>query len=761
MGYLICFHFARMKFGRKLAQSAHPAFRNYYIAYKDLKEAIKLITGEEAVVGDEIVGSAVLERLQRSTTERAQGGISRTPESQFQELLDHELNKINNFSNVHFSALMEEIREIVYRLTHGLGLEDHPVLALREEIVAFDEYIRLNFSGFRKALKKFDKWNKSDSSNWFLQRVVRSDFMLIQIDKLLHGLSLIEAIKARRFNNVNACRIDSLEMLTKPTSFKRTKFFVSPEDLVEIEVDILQHSTPIYAFPMTQTVPRDITELVERYRTGRSGLTGQSPGDICFTESVIIFDDSDLTQYSARRSKRVNVGIPGGYARPIYSVRWNQYQHKEGKCCLVLESHPKYETEGAMHAVELRQQNIADVISGKLSIGNLIVSESLRDDSVTREFLSDFEEMIQQGSKPTSMFNYRRSLFQADQVYLAVDKDIKFVDVKSLHVRSLFELPAMQFQAILTQRTLTVWLPKTSESQPSFLQEIVGKPAVSEVIGFSKAIHAEAVLHVVTEVDRPVRVGLPQWFVHTIAGMDNKELKFTSAVAEEDMLASPALSPSAETAGKFDVLPVAQASSRLLIHDIVSAKEPKQAPQSMVSSGGKERRPVVAPSPLLPSTTPLIGTELDTPLLDRKGDRRRKKSSKSLFDQIKYILFGSIVPEVPEPVSRIEPKTLLANERTFLNWSYLSFVLAAVAITLASVDASARLEASLLTFAAVISLGWSLNVYRLRVIALRNMKALDTLMVSSNGATLVCLMVAFALFLTWLGRFRQYINSVS
>ena len=45
-----------MKFGRKLEGSVHPAFRNYYIAYKDLKEAIKVITGE-VVVSEDIVGA--------------------------------------------------------------------------------------------------------------------------------------------------------------------------------------------------------------------------------------------------------------------------------------------------------------------------------------------------------------------------------------------------------------------------------------------------------------------------------------------------------------------------------------------------------------------------------------------------------------------------------------------------------------------------------------------------------------------------------
>ena len=751
-----------MKFGRKLTDSAHPTFRNYYIAYKDLKEAIKIITGETLPSDDLVgVGSPILELLHRASAEAGIGGITRTPESQFQELLDHELTKINNFSTVHFAALLEEIREIVYRLTHQVEMNETAVPLLREEIVAFDEYIRLNLTGFRKALKKFDKWNKSDSSNWFLQRVVRSDFMLIQIDKLLQGLSLIETIRAKRYEATNACSVDSLRFLTKPQQFKRTKFFVSPDDLVEIETEILEHASPLLAYPLTQTVPRDIPALVERYSMGQSGLTAFSLGDISFAESVVVFDNPELAQYVSRRSKKHYPAVPGGYAKPVYSVRWNQYQNKEGKCCLVRECHPKFDSADAgVFVIEVRQKSMTDLISGKLTVPNFIATESLAENAEMTPFIAGFSDVLKDNVRPVALYNYRRTLFKVASMHLAVDKDIKFVDLRTHEPGTIFSVPAMQFQSILAQRTLTVWQSRSDDALPPFMAQIAGKPGVSEVIGFSKAIHAEAVLHVVTEMDRPVTVGLPHWFVHTVAGTDNKELRFASAAVEEEhLMASPIVSPSGgDSAGKFDVLPMADASSRLLIHDIVSAKEPKQAVPSMAS---ESKRVVPQPSPLLPATTPLMGTELQAPLLDRQGQRRTKSTGQSIFDQIKYILFGSVAPQVAEPVSKIEPKTFLANERTFLNWSYLSFVLAAAAVTLASVDPTAHLEASMLSIAAVVALGWSLNVYRLRVIALRNMKALDTLMVSSNGATIVCLAVAFALFMTWLGRFRQYLNSLS
>jgi SPX domain protein involved in polyphosphate accumulation len=749
-----------MKFGRKLAESAHPAFKNYYVAYKDLKEAIKIITGESIPSEDMIggTGSVILELLRKSTEAGlGGGGIIRTAESQFQELLDHELNKINSFSTVQFSVLLEEIREILYRVTHSMT-EESDVASLVDnlgnEIVAFDEYLRLNFSGFRKALKKFDKWNKSDSSNWFLQRVVRSDFMLIQIDKLLHGLSLIESLRnSRRYEAINASNSDSLDCFIAPQKYRRIKYFVTPDDLVEIETELLKNASALIAYPLTQPVPISASLAAERFTSGRPGALGI--GDFSFVESVIVFDNESLSQYSARRSKVVSTQNVGGYEASVFSVRWNQYQHKEGKCVIVRECHPRFSTSNdSIFVIETKQKNISDLLTGKQTVANLISSEGLNTDPRIEEFLTSFVESVTGRNRPVAVYNYRRTLLKAEGVFLAVDKDIKFVDLNPLDVASVFAVPPFQFQAILTQRIITVWVSRQIDSLPGFVSDMTGKPGVSEVTGFSKAIHAEAVLHVVTELARPLAVGLPPWFVHTVSGEDHKELKFASAAAEEEFMASPLASPKTnETAkGKFDVLPLAQASSRLLIHDIVSTREPKQ---------GTERRGP-APSPLLPSSAPLVGSELETPLLDRTTRARRPaSSSSSIFDQIKYVLFGSVSPEIPEPVSKIEPKTFLANERTFLNWAYLAFILAAAAVTLFSVDPTAHLEASLISFAAVVTLGWSLNVYRLRVIALRNMKALETLMVSSNGASLVCLLVAFAMFMTWIGRFRNYLESLS
>jgi uncharacterized membrane protein YidH (DUF202 family) len=203
-------------------------------------------------------------------------------------------------------------------------------------------------------------------------------------------------------------------------------------------------------------------------------------------------------------------------------------------------------------------------------------------------------------------------------------------------------------------------------------------------------------------------------------------------------------------------MPEKFSSSQMLLHDLAAANEPKQGRSTGISTGGGIKRSTTT-TPLLPAPAPApLGNDLDTPLLVRKPSPR---ASQSLWEQLKFVFFGSVAPpEIPEGPSKIEAKTFLANERTFLNWCYVSFMVSAAAVTLKSVDPTAGLESACLTLAALVILVWSLNVYRLRVIALRKIKDLDTVMVSSTGATTVAMIVVFALSVTWLGRYRSLSN---
>ena len=699
-----------MKFGRKIIESAHPSFRNYYLSYEDLKLAIKVITGQQT--SDLLGGSVPL--LELSSTRQ----FARSPESQFQELLDNELNKINNFSNVEFSVLMEEIREVLYKLMHApagdMNTIRETIESIREEIVAFDEYIRLNFTGFRKALKKFDKWNESNSSNWFLQRVMRSDFMLVNIDRLLMGLSVAE----RKLRGVSSA--------PQLAGGKRTKFFIPPDEFVSIECELMKHMQIVYVgtTPGVQTT----NQLVEGYLHSVA-LRSSQFGEVSQMEHVVIFDE-DFRVYAIRRNKRLYESS-GGYEEAVFSLRWTATQAKEGRCVIVKETHPKWvSVEKKTFEHEVRQSNLIRLMTRKISVDQFLIFESINANVNVCEFVKEFVAFTN-AFNPSIMYSYRRTILRSETECIALDRDIKFVDLSNMAKKDIFSIPITVFDSILTQRTMTVW---TSNIVPNWLSHILGKPTVSEVVGFSKAIHAEAVLHVVKSTQH---VGLPHWFLHTISGNgDDLVSKFNLSMAENDSVAVPAASPMI-TAGKFDVM----SNSQPILHDLAAA--------AAAQSAAPPAPPAAPKTPYLPASP--VGP-LEMPLLDH----RHQPSTKSIWDELKFVLFGSVSPDLPAP-SNIEPKTFLANERTFLNWCFVSFLISAVAITLVSLDPAAKLEAVALSTVSIITIAWSLNVYRLRVIALRNIKSLDHLLISSRGATTVALSAALALFITWATRLQQFL----
>ena len=757
-----------MKFGKTLDELVYAAYRSYYLAYSDLKEAIKIITGEVIPSEEDLTSSSPLIDL----LVKRDGGFRRlTPEAQFQDLLDHELNKVNNFSQVQFQVLLEEIRDLLYRISalsasaSRVDMRDS-INTLKAEVIAFDGFIRLNFSGFRKALKKFDKCNKSNSSNWFLQRVVRSPFMGIQMDKLIHGIAVLElqylSIGTKQIK-VSAKPSD-LIIYNDPGKFSRSKFFIPPEELVRVEMDILKKMKPVIGQPLTTVSPPSVYDLVEGFKThivgGRPGTTA---GDVAFMETAIVFDNDEFAVYSCRRAKRPTT-TNDGYTQAVFSVRWNQYQAKESRCSIVKEIHPRYASKGSrLFLLELRQKQVGDLLSGKASVESIVSSENLN--AMAKTFLTEFADFVAK-YKPSCMYSYRRTIFESltSVCWIAVDKDIKFVDVRN-RTNDLFKISPIEFQAILSVRTMTVWQDRSapaSEISEWVEKELRGNPAVSEVNGFSKAVHAEAVLHIVTEIERPVSAGLPNWFIHTVSGMEEKREMLSNLMIsiDEESAMTPNVGPAPMaspiiTGATYDIMPEKFSSSQMLLHDLASASEPKQGRSTGISSGGIKRSTNV--TPLLPAPAPVpLGNELDTPLLVRRPSPR---ASQSLWDQLKYVFFGSVAPpEIPQGPSKIEAKTFLANERTFLNWSYVSFMVSAAAVTLKSVDPTAGLESACLTIAALIILVWSLNVYRLRVIALRKIKDLDTVMVSSTGATVVALIVVFALSVTWIGRYRSLSN---
>ncbi|KJP88764.1 hypothetical protein AK88_01645 [Plasmodium fragile] len=193
-----------MKFSKKLQERAHPKYREHYIAYKELKKAIRLITGKDTST------FTIKEVTTNFGGTRALSGTEyQSAESRFQSILNSELNKINNFTKQMIKEWYDDAHMCLQKLKKkkkkknslvDLSQVMNKLNELGKFLKFLESYRILNFTGFRKITKKFDKHNdKVVSSSFYITVVIKSFFMSCDMNLLVCILSLC-------YKHYRACR---------------------------------------------------------------------------------------------------------------------------------------------------------------------------------------------------------------------------------------------------------------------------------------------------------------------------------------------------------------------------------------------------------------------------------------------------------------------------------------------------------------------------------------------------------------------------
>lgn len=180
-----------MKFSKTLQERAHPKYREYYIAYKELKKAIRLITGKDT-------STFTIKEVTTNfgNTRGVSGAEYQSAESRFQNILNEELDKINNFTRNMIKEWYEDAQICLQKFQKGNSVLDTPQILkklnhLGSTLMFLQSYRIINFTGFRKITKKFDKHNdKVVSSSFYITVVIKSFFMTYDINLLVCILSL-------------------------------------------------------------------------------------------------------------------------------------------------------------------------------------------------------------------------------------------------------------------------------------------------------------------------------------------------------------------------------------------------------------------------------------------------------------------------------------------------------------------------------------------------------------------------------------------
>jgi SPX domain protein involved in polyphosphate accumulation len=213
-----------MKFGHRLSESVYGPFANYYLKYREIKTEIKKITGK--------FDSPIL----LSVSQYPSG----TAESLFANLLDGEIDRIDQFSEIEYAALEEELRQINYEIENKRMRKEElsdKIDSIETELISFDEYLRINFTGFRKIIKKFDKLNNSKSFPFFISKILKSKFSQINLNKIMFSFNSI-------FSNLVPSPRATLPPLDiihdKPNSYKRVKYFGPVSDVIPVLIELIK-----------------------------------------------------------------------------------------------------------------------------------------------------------------------------------------------------------------------------------------------------------------------------------------------------------------------------------------------------------------------------------------------------------------------------------------------------------------------------------------------------------------------------------------
>ena len=117
---------ASSQYIRDIDSKIVPKYRNYYVSYKQLSDAIDLLREREAGVDSSssslLKGLLLPKDFTFGDTSAIYGLVEQRPEVRFVSLLEHELSKINHFTALEIKTMLALLRQMDRKLNR-IGIE--------------------------------------------------------------------------------------------------------------------------------------------------------------------------------------------------------------------------------------------------------------------------------------------------------------------------------------------------------------------------------------------------------------------------------------------------------------------------------------------------------------------------------------------------------------------------------------------------------------------------------------------------------------
>ncbi|MCJ1324278.1 Phosphate metabolism transcription protein [Thelotrema lepadinum] len=401
-----------MKFGRSLQQSIYEPWREQYINYKKLKA---LLREDDVVVGA---------KDSPWTDEDEQRFVD--------ELVNVQLEKINAFQVDTYKTLKERTSQCEAKLEQYVAGkeatsdggkerdEDEKIEflnetskeldSIREEVTRLEKFSRINFTGALKAAKKHDRRRGANYKvRPLLQvRLASLPFNAEDYSPLLYRLSAMYSFVRENLGEDFGKTTSNIEPPTKAGGYTSHKFFVHPENLLEVKTTILRHLPVLVYTPQSMKIAEG---------------SQKDP-----TITSLYFDDSAFSLYSKKLEKESGVSS--------LRVRW--YGLLKDQPDLVMDK--KTLTEGADSRevrFSIKDKYVKSFIKGEYHMEKQILRMSERKGENSEEVkqlrknVDDIQTFIRQSElEPILRANYTRTAFQIpgeDRVRISLDTNLAFI----------------------------------------------------------------------------------------------------------------------------------------------------------------------------------------------------------------------------------------------------------------------------------------------------------------------------------------------
>ncbi|KAJ3040438.1 vacuolar transporter chaperone [Rhizophlyctis rosea] len=685
-----------MKFGQHLADSLFPEWQFYYLDYDGLKRQLK-------------------------TGMTADGGFTEQKEAAFVETLERELEKVAAFRQIkgdelarrveHCDAIVESILASGEEADEARfeGVEEE-ISRITTEVTELSKFIRLNYSGFLKILKKHDKHTNFMLKPTFMVRLNARPFYRESFDKVIVQLSkLYDTVRTGgKRSQENAAAGASQQNFVRRT----TKYWVHPDNVTEVKCIILKY-LPVLVF---------------------SSKGGKEP-DPAITS--IYFDNDAFELYLGRLEK----------TEGAQAIRLRWYGNVENQEIFVERKTHREDWTGESSVKSrfpIKEKYVNAYLRGDYSMQKTFQKLRERKAKPEKE-LESLEQLAEEVQitvaekklHPVVRTFYNRTAFQLPgdaRVRISLDTDLTMIrednygkDRSGLNWRRTdvgtvppFNYIAQEDVNAFPYAVLEVKLQTQYGTEaPKWVDELVKSHLVEEVPKFSKFIHGCATLlenrisllpfwlpQMDKDIRKPAPPGYRSWSPEShpgsVRGLNNVRLRGSKTNLKK--LHDTHHSGSDRSDDGQDTIEV-----------VVDKRGSSRArSDSSGQSGQSDER-----TPLLGNGTRSISSKASVASdggwsgglsgLFKKGSSSREPQMQQLGPNKRIAL----------PV-RVEPKVFFANERTFLSWLHFCIVLGGLSLTLLNFgDRVGQISGILFTLVAMMFMIYALFLYQWRAHKIR------------------------------------------